>query len=147
ALYTYAVIGTTLYYYNEQKTHIIDILEQAHANKEKSIERFLPWVVLMDNDDQKVAENCTNGLLQVLRQSMESKLKEEIEKHIHNNMAILSRHSIIKELDHDVYDAPDDWLLRYVLDLPERIIERLDKKWMILKQACDTELSTLLNPI
>ncbi|CAF3840110.1 unnamed protein product [Adineta steineri] len=146
-LYTYAVVGTTLYYYNEQKTHIIHILERLRENKSKSIERFLPWVVLMENDDQKVAIDCVNKLLEALCRSAELQLKEAIEKHIHDKMSVLNRRSIIEELDHDVYNAEDDWLKRYVLHFPELIIERLNEKWITVKEATDAALNTIVNSL
>ncbi|CAF4428443.1 unnamed protein product [Adineta steineri] len=76
----------------------------------------------MENDDQKVAIDCVNKLLEALCRSAELQLKEAIEKHIHDKMSVLNRRSIIEELDHDVYNAEDDWLKRYVLHFPELII-------------------------
>ncbi|CAF4005248.1 unnamed protein product [Rotaria sordida] len=106
----------------------------ASENKSKLIERFLPWVVLIENDDENVATNRINELSQVLCQLFQPQIKEIIEKHVNNEMTkTLNRCSIIKELDDEVYHATDDWLKRYVLYPIDLIIERFNEKWTKVK--------------
>ncbi|CAF3855082.1 unnamed protein product [Rotaria sp. Silwood1] len=118
----------------------------ASENKSKLIERFLPWVVLIENDDENVAINCINELSQVLCQLFEPQIKEIIEKHINNEMIkTLNRCSIIKELDDEVYHATDDWLKRYVLYPIDLIVERFNEKWTRVKATVDEKLNMIVN--
>ncbi|CAF1334265.1 unnamed protein product, partial [Rotaria sp. Silwood1] len=145
-LYICAVISTALYYYNRQKTHFLHVIRCASENKSKLIERFLPWVVLIENDDENVAINCINELSQVLCQLFEPQIKEIIEKHINNEMIkTLNRCSIIKELDDEVYHATDDWLKRYVLYPIDLIVERFNEKWTRVKATVDEKLNMIVN--
>ncbi|CAF3459323.1 unnamed protein product [Rotaria socialis] len=54
SLYICTVISAALYYYNRQKTHFLDVIKGVHENKDKSIEKFIPWVILVENDDERV---------------------------------------------------------------------------------------------
>ncbi|CAF3598300.1 unnamed protein product [Rotaria sordida] len=118
----------------------------ASENKSKLIERFLPWVVLIENDDENVATNRINELSQVLCQLFQPQIKEIIEKHVNNEMTkTLNRCSIIKELDDEVYHATDDWLKRYVLYPIDLIIERFNEKWTKVKAEVDAKLNMIVN--
>ena len=61
----------------------------------------------------------------MLRQSFKSEVKEIIKQETDNEMKTVSRFTIIKELDGEVYSATNDWLMRYVLSPQKLIIERL----------------------
>ncbi|CAF4692437.1 unnamed protein product, partial [Rotaria sp. Silwood2] len=86
-----------------------------HQNKAKWQDRFLRMVVIQDNDDENVAIDLVNELCDVLRQSFDQKAKEIVEQCVKNEQVRLNRYSIMKELDDEVYEATDDWLIRYVL--------------------------------
>ncbi|CAF1201967.1 unnamed protein product [Rotaria sordida] len=145
-LYICTVISTALYYYNRQKTHFLHVIRCASENKSKLIKRFLPWVVLIENDDENVATNRINELSQVLCQLFQPQIKEIIEKHVNNEMTkTLNRCSIIKELDDEVYHATDDWLKRYVLYPIKLIIKRFNEKWTKVKAEVDEKLNMIVN--
>ncbi|CAM4765943.1 unnamed protein product [Rotaria magnacalcarata] len=145
SLYICTVISAALYYYNRQKTHFLDVIKGVHENKVKSIEKFIPWVILVENDDEHVAINLTAELSQVLRQSFESQGKEIINSQIDQEMKTVSRFAIIKELDGEVYNARNDWLMRYVLYPQDLIIERFKQKWARIKGITDEKLKPFVN--
>lgn len=144
-LYIYAIISTASYYYHRQKTNFLHVIWDARENKSKSIEQFLPWVVLSENDDKNIAVNLTNDLCQELCQSTESKIKDMIEDDVNEQMRTLNRASIIKQLDGEVYEASDDWLQRYVLKPNDMIIERFDDKWKNIKTRLDAKLALTMD--
>ena len=98
-LYIYVVLSTALHYYNRQKSHFLHVIQGARENKSKLIEQFLPWVVLIKNDDKNVALRLADDLCQELCQSTESQIQDMIENDINEQMKTLNRSSIIKELD------------------------------------------------
>ncbi len=57
SLYICAVISTALYYYNQHKTHFLDAIKSVRENKSKLVEKYILWVVLVENDDENVAMN------------------------------------------------------------------------------------------
>ena len=144
-LYVYTVVSTTLYYYNRQKKHFLDMIKDARKNQSKLIERVLPWVVLIENEDENVAMRCLDELCQVLCQPIESQINETIDDLINQQMTSLSRYSIIKELDDEVSSASDDWLLRYILQPFHLIIERFNEKWMKIKATADDSTNAFVN--
>lgn len=146
-LYISAVISTALYYYNRQKTHFLYVIRSAREDKTKLINRFLPWVVLIENDDENVAVNCIDKLSQVLCQLFEPQIKEIMENHINDQMTTLNRCSIIKELDEEVYQASDDWLKGYILRPTDLIIERFNEKWTKVKATADVQLNIIVNSV
>ena len=146
SLYICAVISTALYYYNQHKTHFLDVIKDVRENKSTLVERYIPWVVLVENDDENVAMNFFNELSQVLlRQSFELQAKAIIENREENEMKTMKRSIIIQELDGEVKNATDDWLMRYVLHPQQLIIERFKQKWTTVKTAMDRELNIIVN--
>ena len=141
-LYIYAVLSTALHYYNRQKTHFLHVIQGVRENKSKLIEQFLPWVVLVENDDKNVAIDRMNDLCQGLCQSMELEIKDMMENDISEQMKTLNRYSIIKELDDEVRKASEDWLKRYILHPNDMIIERFDEKWTDIKTQLNAKLVT-----
>ena len=146
-LYICAVISIAFYYYNRQKVHFLNVIKSIRENKSKSIERFLPWVILVKNDDGKVATNLVNEFAQVLTQLFAVKAREMIEKEIGTEIAKLNRWTIIKELDEEVYNATDEWLMRYILAPQDLIVERFEGKWAVIKAATDEKLIQLINTV
>ncbi|CAF1361548.1 unnamed protein product [Rotaria sp. Silwood1] len=102
-------------------------------------------VVIQDNDDENVAINLVNELCDVLRQSFDQKAKGIIEQCVENEQVRLNRYSIMKELDDEVYEATDDWLLHYVLHPNEAIIERFDERWGEVETKTQQRLKIIMN--
>ncbi|CAF3274134.1 unnamed protein product [Rotaria sp. Silwood2] len=128
-LHICAVLSTALFYYHRHKTHFNSVLMKINQNKVKWQHRFLRMVVVQENDDGNVATNLINEFSDQLRQSFELKVKEIIGTCIENELRTLNQYSIMKELDGEVYEAPNDWLMRYVLYPFQIIIERFDQRW------------------
>ena len=144
-LYIYVVLSTAVHYYNRQKSHFLHVIRDVRENKSKLIQQFLPWVVLIKNDDKNVALRLADDLCQELCQSTESQIQDMIENDINEQMKTLNRSSIIKELDVEVYKASDDWLKRYILHPNDMIIERFNDKWTNIKTRLDTKLAPTMD--
>ncbi|CAF4831358.1 unnamed protein product [Rotaria sp. Silwood1] len=144
-LHICAVLSTALFYYHRHKNHFNSMLMSIHQNKAKWQHRFLRMVVIQENDDENVATNLVNEFSDILRQSFEQKAKEIIGKCIENELLTLNRYSIMKELDDEVYEATNDWLLRYVLHPMQVIIERFDRRWKNIETTIHQRLNISMN--
>ena len=72
SLSTYAFLAATLPYYNKQKNHFLDLIDIVNKNKSKLVDKYIPWVIIVDNDDENVASNFTNELSQAARHQSSS---------------------------------------------------------------------------
>ncbi|CAF3833086.1 unnamed protein product [Rotaria sordida] len=144
-LHICVVLSTALFYYYRHKNHFNNILMSIRQNKAKWQHRFLRMVVIQENDDENVATNLVNEFSDILRQSFEQKTKDIIGKCIENELLTLDRYSIMKELDDAVYEATNDWLLRYVLYPMQVIIERFDQRWEKIETIIHQRLNINMN--
>lgn len=148
SLYTCAIISTALHYYNQQKTNFIDVIDDLNKKKSKLVEKYIPWMILVENDDKNVATNFTNELSKVLLDhSFEPQIRNIIENQENDVIKTIRRSIIIQELDDQVKNAEDDWLMRYVLYPQQLILERFERKWTTLKIATDEQSQKNINQI
>ncbi|CAF4006430.1 unnamed protein product [Rotaria sp. Silwood2] len=140
-LHICALLSTALFYYHRHKTHFNSVLMKINQNKAKWQHRFLRMVVVQENDDENVATNLINEFSDQLRQSFELKVKEIIGTCVENELRTLNQYSIMKELDGEVYEASNDWLMSYVLYPIQIISERLVQRW----EKIETRILQLVN--
>ncbi|CAF3322623.1 unnamed protein product [Rotaria sp. Silwood2] len=148
SLYIFTVISAALYYYNEQKTDFLNVIKDIQENRLRLVEKYIPWVVLVENDDESVAMNFINELSVVLySQSFEPQAKTIFENCRDNGTKIILRSSIIKELDDEVVNTTDDWLTNYILHPQNLIIERFKEKWEMVKKETNEELNKIVEQV
>ncbi|CAF4153354.1 unnamed protein product [Rotaria sp. Silwood2] len=141
ALHTCAVISVALFYFNQHKTRFNEMLRSIHEKKIQLQDRFVRMVIPQENCDENIATNLVNEITEALRQSFDAEANKTIRKQLERESAKLNRSSIIKQLDNEVHDASDEWLMRYILHPLDMIIERFHQLWTEI----DTNIHLRLN--
>ncbi|CAF2068075.1 unnamed protein product, partial [Rotaria magnacalcarata] len=144
-LHICAVLSIALFYYHRHKTHFNKVLMSLNKNKTKWQERFLRMVVIQENNDEKNAVDLVNEFDNLLYKLFVKQAKEIIEKDVENEESKLNKYSLMKQLDDEVYEAENDWLIRYVLDQNKMIEERFDKCWEKFKEKIQQQINIIMN--
>ncbi|CAF3091340.1 unnamed protein product [Rotaria sp. Silwood2] len=144
-LHICAVLSIALFYYHQQKTHFNSIIKSIEQNKAKWQHCFIRMVSIQENDNENIANDLVDQFLEILFQSFDQQKTEIHRKYVENERATLNWYYIMKELDNEVYEATDDWLMRYVLHPTEIIIERFDQRWTKLETKIRQQFNIYMN--
>ena len=144
SLSIYAFLAATLHYYNQQKNHFLDLIDGVKQKKSKLVDKYIPWVIIVDNDDENVATNVINDLSEVvLRHSFCSQMQETIDKNIDEQKQLFYRSSIIKRIDDQVYQASDEWLMNYILEPQQLIAQHFETQWLEVRRNLEKDLQKM----
>ena len=129
-LYTCAALSTAWFYYYRHQTHFAKLILSINQTKPKWQARFLRLIGIEKNDDAELATNLAKELSEALREIYDQKASAIRENYSDNGVKNFDRLSIMTELDKEVYQADEGWLMDYVLSPTKIIIDRFKQIWI-----------------
>ena len=138
-LHTCAIIFISSFYYNQQRTYFNQIIRSVEQNQQILKDYFLCLIVPSEYNDKNMAVHFTTDFCNTLLQSFNQQTEQIIELSIEKQQSIFNRQYFMNQLDQEVFNASEDWLMRYILQPMNILNEQIDQQWYRIKMDIEQQ--------
>lgn len=137
AFHICAIIFISSFYYDQQKTYFNEIIQSVEQNQQKLQNYFLFTIAPSKLDGTDMTNNFTVDFCNALLQSFNQQTKQMIEVLLKKEQSNFNREHFRSQINDEVYNASDDWLMRYILKPMNILNEKIDQQWCKMEICID----------